>query len=99
MIIELKRTGGFAGIATRKTIDSDSLPQEDANVLRQLIDGAQFFQLPQAIPASGPGADRFHYKLTVDSEGKSRTVDVDEAAASPALKSLIQWIMSAPSRT
>jgi hypothetical protein len=97
MFVELKRTGGFAGLATRKAIDSNALQQEDAKTLQKLIDGAQFFQLPVAIPASGPGADRFHYKLTVDSEGRSHTVDVDEAAASPALKSLIQWIISAPS--
>lgn len=98
MHIELERTGGFAGLTMRKAVDSKDLSPEEKSRLTRLVDDANLLQMPPVIPSSGPGADRFHYKLTVDFDGNRHTVDVDEAAATPALKSLIQWIAAAPSR-
>jgi hypothetical protein len=98
MKIEFERTGGFAGLALKKVIDLDKLPPEDANKLNQLIEASDFFKLPEAITASGPGADRFHYTVTVDTGGKKHTVDVDEAAIPPKLKPLLQWLTAAASK-
>lgn len=74
----------------KKVIDSDKLPPEDAKSLHQLIEASDFIKLPESIAASGPGADRFHYTVTIEDSGKKHTVDVDEAAVPPKLKPLLQ---------
>jgi len=85
-------TGGFGGLTTKKTIDSEKLIAEQANRIRQLVDASDFFNLPPTIAYSGQARDFFQYKLTVESEGKKHTVVVDEPAAPPALKPLIQFL-------
>jgi hypothetical protein len=95
MIIEFEQTGGFVGLTLKKVIDLDKLPPEDANKLNQLVEASDFFNLPEAIAASRPGVDRFHYTVTVNASGKKHTVDVDEAAIPPKLKPLIQQLTAA----
>ena len=92
MRVTFETTGGFAGLTTTKNIDSERLPVEQANRLRQLVDAADFFNLPATIAYSGPAKDFFQYKMTIESEGKKHTVEVDDPAAPPELKSLIQLL-------
>ncbi len=99
MKIEFERTGGFAGLTLKKVIDSDKLPPEEANKLNQLVEASDFFKLPESIAASGPGADRFQYTVTISASGKKHTVDVDEAAAPPNLRPLIQWLTTTARKT
>ena len=92
MRIQLERTGGVAGVRMAATIDSESLPEEEARQLGEVVDGAGFFDLPTEIAGSAPGADRFLYTLTVETEGRRHTVHAGETAASPELRSLSQWL-------
>ena len=92
MRVTFETTGGFAGLTTAKTIDSDKLPAEQANRLLQLVNASNFFNLPTPIPYRGPARDYFHYKLIIESEGKKHTLEVDEPAAPSELKPLIQWL-------
>lgn len=98
MRIEFERTGGFAGLTMRNVIDLDNLPQEDANRLRQLIEKSNFFKLPGSITSSAPGVDRFHYAITVKSDGRKHTVEVDEAALPSEMKPLLQWLTATASK-
>ncbi len=95
--VQWERTGGFAGMRTAATIDSESLSQEEARRLRELVEAAGFFELPEEIadPAEGGGADRFLYMLTVEMEGRRHTVRTSETAAPPRLRSLIRWLTTA----
>lgn len=92
MRVTLETTGGFGGLTTTKTIDSDKLLADQANMLRQLVDRSGFFNLPETIGYTGPARDFFQYKMTIESEGKEHTIAVDEPAASPELKTLIQFL-------
>jgi hypothetical protein len=92
MRVTFETTGGFGGLTRTKTIDSDKLPTEQANRLRQLIDASNLFDLPATIAYSGPARDFFQYRLTVESEGKKHTIAVDEPAAPSELKPLLQWL-------
>jgi hypothetical protein len=92
MRVALETRGGFGGLTTTKTIDSDKLPTEQANKLSLLVNASNFFNLPATIAYSGPARDFFQYKLAIETEGKKHTVAVDEPAASPELKTLIQLI-------
>ncbi|MFQ5916035.1 MAG: protealysin inhibitor emfourin [Nitrospinota bacterium] len=93
--VQWERTGGFAGMRMAATIDSEALSQEEARRLRELVEAAGFFELPEEIAGPAEGADRFLYTLTVEMEGRRHTVRTSEAAAPPGLRSLIRWLTNA----
>lgn len=90
MRIRFERKGGFAGIPLAATINLDELSENEKQRIQDLVVAADFFS-QQSITAP-PRPDQFRYTLTVESEGKSHTISVDDTAAPPALKSLIQAI-------
>jgi hypothetical protein len=90
MRIRFERKGGFTGIPLAATINVDELADNEKQRIQSLVTAADFFSLrPVTAP---PRPDQFRYTLTVESEGKSHTISVDDIAAPPALKSLIQAI-------
>jgi hypothetical protein len=93
-----ERSGGFAGIIITKVFDSTTLPENEANQLRQLGDAANFFGLPEIIKSQDVQVDRFQYQLTVEDNGKQHTVEVSEQAMPATLKPLIEWLMAAARR-
>ena len=92
MRVSLERSGGFAGITRTHSISSDELPPEEAQKVANLVEQAGFFELPPVIRSTEPGADRFQYKVTVESEHGSHTVHVDEAAVPPRLQPVLNWM-------
>jgi hypothetical protein len=96
MRIKMERTGGFAGIRVERDIDSNKLAPSEAKQLERLVRESHFFQLPAELRSPGPGTDRFHYRLTIESEKGARTVEAPEAAATGSLRELLHWIESLP---
>ena len=97
--ISLIRSGGFAGIPMVVNVDSDSLSTEEEREFSGLIEAAGLFQLPESIDSPGGGADRFMYKLTVDVDGHSHSVEVGEAAVPSGLRPLLDRLTSTARRT
>lgn len=95
MKIRFERSGGFAGIPLQRNVSSDALPAEERNKLAELIETAHFFELPPLLRATEPGADRFQYKISVETEQGEHTVQVDEAAVPAPLQPLISWLRTA----
>ena len=98
MQITVERTGGFTGIPLAKTVDSATLPQQEAIRLHQMMAAADFFKLPSTIP-SIPQPDRFQYQITAEQEGKLHSVTVGEAAVPANLKTLLNWLMAQPAQS
>ena len=94
MKIQLKRTGGFTGIPLNVAIDTNQYEEDEKNALSALVDAAHFFSLPEIIPSTSPGADRFEYRITVETSGKSHTVEVGESAVPDSLQPLIMRVIS-----
>jgi hypothetical protein len=92
MRIHFERTGGFAGTRLVATVDSQMLPPEDAGNLHGMVEAAGFFDLPSVIAAKTPGADRFQYRLTVETPDRRHRVEVDEAAVPARLRPLLEWL-------
>lgn len=92
MRISFERTGGFAGITKKTTVDTAELPANEAKTLLQLVEAADLFRLPERITSPSPQSDRFQYKLTVEDNGKHHTVTVSEAALPGTLRPLIEWL-------
>jgi len=95
MRVVLERSGGFAGISQTYSVSSDELPAEEAQKVADFVEAAGFFGLPSIIRSTEPGADRFQYKITVESEHGSHTVQMDEAAVPPRLQPVLNWMKNA----
>lgn len=92
MRIRFERSGGFTGIRLDKTVESETLDTEQAIALQHEIDASGFFDLPEKIISPGGGADRFQYRITVESGGRRHTVEVGEAAMPEQLWPLVQHL-------
>lgn len=90
MRIHFERTGGVAGMRMAAIIDTDGLSVEEAHSLEQMVDAAGFFDLPVSMTSPARGADQFHYKVTVEREGRRHTIEAAEGAAPEALRALLQ---------
>lgn len=92
MRIQFVRTGGFAGVQLSATIDSDQLPQEEAELLKEALDSADFFTLPEHMFGGSGGADRFQYEITVQDGGRQHTVQAGEAALPDNVQPLVRHL-------
>jgi len=52
MHILFERTGGFAGLKLKASLDAESLPPQQARRLRKLLQQSRFFKLPLRLEAS-----------------------------------------------
>jgi hypothetical protein len=95
MRISFERTGGIAGMRLATTIDSDNLSAEELGKLQSLIEAANFFNQAATSPGPVSGADRFQYKLAVEAEDRSHSVQVNDAAVPAELRPLVQWLTNA----
>lgn len=97
MRVQFTRSGGVAGLQLAVTIESDTLPQEDAQELRRLIEQADFFNLA-AEQRDTVGADQFSYEVTVETGGQVHTVKTTDSAAPATLLPLLDWLSRAARR-
>jgi len=91
--ISMVRSGGFAGITMRGTVDEKDLSRDEAQKLRQLVEGSDFFNLPRKIVSRVPQPDRFQYELRLEEKDQKHTVAVSEEAMPEKLRPLIKWLM------
>jgi hypothetical protein len=84
------------GLPMTAALDSDSLSEQDERDLRDMLETAGFFQLPDAISSSGPRGDRFLYRLTVDVE--EDTVEMSDSAVPSELRPLVERLTMASRR-
>ncbi len=98
MRIEFERSGGFAGLRLAATIEADSLSVEEADELCKLVEEAGFFDLPARIAGPDAQPDQFMYKVTVETEARRHTVQLENTAPSPELQPLLHWLTRAVRR-
>lgn len=87
--IFFERSGGFMGRTIRATIDLESLPRDAAEALEELLDEADFFELPADLTRP-PMPDAFTYTITVSSQEKQHSVYVNDATAPEDLRPLLE---------
>jgi hypothetical protein len=105
MRIHFERSGGVGGFRLTAELDIDqgnaiygaarlkrSLSPDEVRRLREILDSADFFDLPAAVPPSRQGADRFRYVVTVESAGKRHSVRTTDKAAPEALRPLLEYL-------
>ena len=88
MKISFERTGGFAGMRVAVSVDSQNLPAQDAAALAKMVNDAGFFNLPEHPTAQGR-PDGFQYTISIDSDGKQRTMQIVDGSLPAALQPLV----------
>jgi hypothetical protein len=94
MRIYFERSGGFAGMLLSTTVDTDSLSQEEALYFQSTFEETGFFELPARLSAPQEGADRFQYRLTVETGERQHTVELSDASAPDDLRPLLDRLTS-----
>jgi hypothetical protein len=81
--------GSFPGLAAPRTIDLDTLAEEDRRRLQQLVDDARFFTLPSRIPPPRGAADYLTYEITIEDGARRHHLAVSDPVAPASLQKLI----------
>ena len=87
--IFFERSGGFMGRTVSATINLEDLPDDLAEALEEMLDEADFFELPADLTRP-PMPDAFTYTITVDTEAKHHSVRVSDATAPDDLRPLLE---------
>jgi hypothetical protein len=94
MIVSFERSGGFTGRELKIGFNSEELPEADRNQLEQLVNSADFFDLPKEIEPARPGADVFQFTITVEDGRRTHTVAFEQTATPKSLQPLLQWLQN-----
>ena len=70
-------------------IDLDDLPDDQADLLGELLDEADFFELPADLTRPAM-PDAFTYNITVSSDERQHSVRVSDATAPDDLRPLLE---------
>ncbi len=89
MQLQFERSGGFAGLLIKVTVDTADLPSEKEKGWERALVEARFFDLPfNLVGEAGP--DSFVYKLTVVTAEKEHTVRCSEENVPEELRRLFR---------
>jgi hypothetical protein len=83
----------FPGLAQPMTIDSATLPGEEAAELEGVVQAARFFDLPAVVGAMRRGAaDYRQYSITVEDGGRRHSVRLTDPVEDPHLQRLLSYL-------
>jgi len=92
MKIYFERTGGFAGIKTSASIDTDTLPPNESEKLHDMCDNMNFFNMPSTSAPKSGAADIFRYKITIESKDGRHTVETTDLSMTPEFENFINFL-------
>ncbi len=92
MQIKYERSGGFAGMIVAAVINVEDLPEEQRESLFELLDEADFHELPARILPASPGADQFTYIIEVDGKKGHHSVMTTDSAMPEKLRPLVDLL-------
>jgi hypothetical protein len=92
--IELERSGGVAGVSLRASIDTSTIPPDEAQEIARLVDRIDFADLARRQHLPARGADRFQYDLTVQQGAARHRLSVPEGAVPTELKPLLEHLVA-----
>jgi len=87
--IFFERSGGFMGRTVKATINLEDLPDDMAKTLEEMLDEADFFELPADLTRP-PMPDAFTYTITVSTTVRQHSVVVSDATAPDDLRPLLE---------
>jgi len=99
MKVSVVRGGGVSGLVTVTTVDSQTLSPDDAKTLSRMVEEADAFGEPDVAATHDAGPDEFQVSVTLEDGTRHHTVTTAERDLPSRLRSLVDWVSSAPGRT
>jgi hypothetical protein len=94
MLIDFSSSGGFANLELAYRVDTNTLPEEQATELENLVESSGIFDLeqddatPQPEAAAGP-PDVIAYRLTVSDDARHATFWFNDVTAPASVRPLL----------
>lgn len=92
MRILFQRTGGFAGSKIEGTLDTSTLPQPQLRRLMKLLHQSGFFELSGTLPPPGAAPDAFTFRVTVEADQGSHTLEASEGSLPTSMRPLLDFL-------
>lgn len=95
MKIYFKPEGGFGffpGLNKPLELNSEKLPDDEANYLKQLVHEARFFNLPNQELEAAYGADQKKYTIRVEDKDRQHWIQFHDAEVNPQLHNLLTYL-------
>jgi hypothetical protein len=94
--LELVRSGGFAGLSLRAAVDTSAVDEPEAQWYDDALAGVDVSALAGSGsgPPSGPGADRFVYRLAVERDGDRHELTFGEQAVPEPLRPVVERLVA-----
>jgi len=95
MRVQFKMEGGFVYLPARSepvTVETDDLPEGEADELERLIEAAGFFELPETSPPPRGAPDGFRYTISVTRHEHSHTVHLADPIEDPHVQALVEYL-------
>lgn len=93
MRVTLEQSGGFAGLMITKTIETQDLSPSEAEQLENMVRDSNFFQL-NSISEAFPQPDRFGYTLSIEKDGRTHSIEMNETNMPEQLKPIVEWVQT-----
>ncbi len=91
--VDVERTGGFGGLVTRRSADTDSLPEADARELAQLVAALDLEALQKAPSPTRTVPDAYQYDIVISTGGDQVTLHAQDPDVPAQLRPLIRFVV------
>jgi hypothetical protein len=91
--IEVERSGGFAGVSRRASVDTSTLPPDEAAKIAELVGRVDFGALTATATGPPRAPDRFQYDLDIRQGGQHHRLTLGERALTPELRALLDHVL------
>jgi len=91
--VEVRRTGGFGGLTTSRSADTDALPAADARGLAALVEGLDLEALRAHPGGTRAVPDAFQYDVSISRAGEHVRLRVRDPDVPAELRPLIQFVL------
>lgn len=91
--VDVERTGGFGGLVTRGSADTDSLPAEESRQLTQLVADLDVGALSNAPSPTRTVPDAYQYDIVISTDGTRVTLHAQDPDVPDPLRPLIRFVL------
>ena len=92
MKIWFEQSGGLAGITISSSVDTNSLPSTQREMIERIVSSTSFFNLASRISPPRGSADFLHYVIKVEDRTGSHTVEFTDLSMVSELKPLVKFM-------